>query len=375
MAALSSSHRILVLDDDALIQARMTDLLQGRGHEILGARTLREAEALLERAPLMAFVDFNLGSETGDDFVRAVRASPRHWKLPTVMVTAIDRQEVVRRCFVAGADDFISKPVREEVVFQKVDAVIAGMGVAPRIPSLPRTVLVASANEVAATLVVRLLEASGFTAVRARDPGEGALLAESRAVDVAVLDLSLPGEGAGLVAAALARAVKPPPILAIARGALPLAGTFSWQPLAIYDAELELEHLIKHLSTLVTGSISRAERRQKPRVPFASVVRFRFYGHTEWQIGYGYDLSETGIFVRSLTPIPASQPVEVQFRLAEDGKLLEARGLSIWTNAYQPRDLFSFPYGMGIAFAEFPIDEWTRVHEYVQHRVGQRQRR
>lgn len=292
-----------------------------------------------------------------------------------VMLTAMERAEVVRRSFVAGADDFIAKPVNHPAVLRKVDAVIAGLAIPPRTTPRGRNVLIASANDVASTLVERLLIESGFGATRARDAGEGARLAEAQPFDVVVIDLSLPAEGAGLVAAPLMKLPRPPAILAIAKGTPPPAGTFEWQPLAIYDAELELEHLIKHLSSVLSGTLSRADRRQKPRVPFASTVKYRFYGHEEWQIGYGYDLSETGIFVRSLTPVAAKQPVEVQFKLSDDGKSLEAKGLSIWTNAFGPRDIFSFPYGMGLAFAEFPIAEWTRVHEYVQHRVGQRAQR
>ena len=36
---------------------------------------------------------------------------------------------------------------------------------------------------------------------------------------------------------------------------------------------------------------------------------------------------------------------------------------------YGPRDLLHFPYGMGVAFSDFPLADWARVHAFVQQRT------
>jgi len=70
--------------------------------------------------------------------------------------------------------------------------------------------------------------------------------------------------------------------------------------------------------------------------------------------------------VRTLTPLPASKPVEVSFRLSPTGEALTARGLVVWSNPFGPRTVFSYPYGMGVTFSDFPVAEWTKVREFIQ---------
>ena len=99
---------------------------------------------------------------------------------------------------------------------------------------------------------------------------------------------------------------------------------------------------------------------------FHTIVQFRLYGVDEWLLGFSFDLSETGVYVRTLTPLPSSKPVEVSFQLAEGTEALTARGLVVWSNPFGPRTVFSYPYGMGITFSEFPVAEWTKLREFIQ---------
>jgi CheY-like chemotaxis protein len=303
--------------------------------------------------------------------VRRVRQDARHWRMPLVMLTGIERAELVRRCFVAGADDFLAKPVETASVLQKVQAVQRA-GEAPTAPAAPRgkAVLVASDDDGFTLQLGRLLEASGYDALRARSAAQAEQVLDMHRLEVGVVDLAL--AGAPSVARRMAALPGGPALLAVAPEGPALAAEPTWRPLAVYHRELELERLVRHLGALRTGSAERAERRSRARVAFASVVHFRFYGTQTWQLGFGYDLSQTGLFIRTLTPLAAKRPVEVRFRLADGARLLEARGLTVWTSAYGPRDLFHFPYGMGVAFADFPLADWARVHEFVQQRTDGR---
>jgi uncharacterized protein (TIGR02266 family) len=121
------------------------------------------------------------------------------------------------------------------------------------------------------------------------------------------------------------------------------------------------------VNKLLVGS-SRSDRRAAQRVSFHSVVQFRSWGEDEWLAGYSFDLSETGVYVRTLTPLAASRPVEVTFRLEPGADPLMARGLVVWSNPYGPRTVFSYPYGMGVTFSDFPVNEWSRLREFIKAR-------
>jgi DNA-binding response OmpR family regulator len=353
-----SSPPILVVDDDPLVLAAVNDVLRPLGHSVIFARSLAEADRMLELGPMLALVDVHLPDGSGDTWSKKLRLDPKWHALPLIAMTSRESAEVVRRCFVAGADDFLSKPIDAAQLAAKVRAVSRGLQTAPRPRLASKRVALLTEQVFIGTLLQRLIENSGHEARRASTVRE---LATEPHFDAAVIDLELPHA----LALSGALGAAPPPIIAVTPGGVD--GTRPpFATVAVHDPELELEHVVKQLNTVLSGGYARTERRLKPRVPFCSVVRFRFYGDRPWQVGYGYDLSETGLFVRTTTPIASREPVEVQFKLEEDGPTLEAKGLVIWNTPFGPRDLASYPYGMGLAFADFPSEEWARVHEYVQ---------
>lgn len=363
----------LVVDDDPMILAMLGDILRGANVNPLTAKSAEEAELLLAHRPFMAFLDVNLPGQQGDRFCQRLRMDEAWWDLPVVMITSETRSEVVRRCFIAGADDFALKPLHEESILAKVEAVRHGLGVAaPKRPAGKRVVL-ATEKEYFAAMMGRLLSAGGYEVLGHKTVEDAFAACEGTpAPDLVVVDLDLGGKGEGKLARRV-RAVPtlaPLSLIAVAEDAARVVPDPSWAAVATYDVDEELERVVRHVNSALAGSAIRADRRGKPRVAFFAVVQFRLYGEKDWLASYGYDLSETGIFVRSLTPLASGKPVEIAFKIEDQGPLLIARGLVVWTNNFGPRTVFSYPYGMGISFSEFPIADWQNVHEYVQAHKG-----
>jgi CheY-like chemotaxis protein len=357
---------VLVVDDDRLALERLRELLEPEGLEVLLAQSAEEALRVLERQTVhLALLDVLMPGEPGDVLCRRIRQSERDWALPVVMVTSSDAQQTVRRCFVAGADGFIVKPVLGPELAATVRALRAAREAPPLGPK--KRVLLASDKPFFSHLVGNLLRASGHEVFAPRDAAAAQeLLAQSLAtLDLAIVDLDFGGAAAGGLVAAIQSRPQKLPMVAVARA----PGSASLPPelaaLGAFDAETEIEHAVRQSHRLLSNLSGLRDRRSSARVPFHAVVRYRIWGEREWLSGYAYDLCETGVFVRSLSPLEATKPVEVSFRLEDRGTELGAKGLVIWSNPPRPRSVQTFPYGMGVVFSEFPIDDWAAVRDFI----------
>ncbi|MBI5545773.1 MAG: response regulator [Deltaproteobacteria bacterium] len=364
MEATKDPGPILVVDDDRLVCEILAEVLEGAGARAAIAGSAEQAAELLACKPLMAFVDLNLPGEQGDVFCRTVRLHPERWDLPVVMMTGADTDESVRRCFMAGADDYLVKPLLERHVLAKVAAVRSSAGEAAPQPSRHKRVLIVTERNYFGTVVSRLLQQSGFESSVATQLTQLTSAGGEGPIRLAIVDLDAPA--ASEVVGRLRAEAPPIPIVAVTSrplSALPA----QLAALAPYDLETELEHLVRRVNKVLIGS-GRSDRRSAPRIPFHSVVQFRLWGEEEWRAGGSFDLSETGLYVRTLTPMQASKPVEITFSLGRAAAPLTVKGLVVWSNSFGPRTVFSYPYGMGVTFSDFPVAEWTKLREFIQAR-------
>ena len=106
--------------------------------------------------------------------------------------------------------------------------------------------------------------------------------------------------------------------------------------------------------------------RAAERVPFFSVMEFRAAGEGEFLTGFSYDVSPGGIFVRSLTPLPAGTAVEMRVRITARTPVPSCFGTVMWANQYRLRTSFSYPVGMGIHFTHLEPEQQAEVQKLVK---------
>lgn len=360
----ADSAPVLVVDDDKLVLAYLADVLQTAGARVIGVETVERAVETLAERPLLAFVDLHLPGEQGDAFCRSIRLHTDRWDLPVVMITADQGTTAIRRAFLAGADDYIRKPLEERCVLSKLAAVRAAAGEPVQVATRTKRVLVATEKLYFGTVVGRLLEKAGYERVAVRSLSEAQESLAGTPAALAIVDLDLPGALA--LVERLDAAVPPVAVVAVATQAAKAKLPRRLADLAPYDVETELEHLLRRVNRFLLGSV-RAERRAAARIPFHAEVRFRVLGETgPWLAGASFDLSETGIYVRTLTPLHASRPVEVSFKLTPERQATQVAGLVVWANPYGPRTVLSYPYGMGVTFSDFPVAEWNVLREFIE---------
>jgi sigma-B regulation protein RsbU (phosphoserine phosphatase) len=125
--------KVLIADDDAVSLRRLEVTLPKWGYDPLAARNGSDAWGILkspERPPL-ALIDWMMPGMTGPEICRALRETPSSPPSYVILVTARTSLKEVVEGLEAGADDYVTKPYRN-------DELRARLGVGRRIVTLER---------------------------------------------------------------------------------------------------------------------------------------------------------------------------------------------------------------------------------------------
>ena len=114
---------ILVAEDDASACRLMCEVLRQAGYQPFPAGDGAQAPALMEHRHIaLAVVDLTMPQMDGLTFTRIVREGGS--SLPILMVTARVAQADKREGFRAGTDDYMVKPVDEEEMLWRIEALL-----------------------------------------------------------------------------------------------------------------------------------------------------------------------------------------------------------------------------------------------------------
>lgn len=118
------SSRILVIDDHEGVRETLAAFLSEFGHEV---RTAADGESglqlLADFAPHMLFLDIFMPGVSGLEVIKRIRAVDT--TIPVVMITGVDDDSIARDLLLAGATDFIRKPLRLDYLKRVVEACLA----------------------------------------------------------------------------------------------------------------------------------------------------------------------------------------------------------------------------------------------------------
>ena len=105
------------------------------------------------------------------------------------------------------------------------------------------------------------------------------------------------------------------------------------------------------------------ERRQWERVLVDLEVDYR--SDDTFLFAYITDISQMGIFVRTVTPESPGTRLNLRFCPPGVG-VLECEGVVIWINPYRPGDKENLNPGMGIQFVDLTLEHRDRVRQLVR---------
>ena len=114
--------RVLIVDDDPLLQRSLALFLTIRGYEVEGAMTGREAlEAFARRRPDLIVLDLGLPDRDGSEVCLRVRQESA---VPIIILSARAGDQDKVSALEQGADDYISKPFSSEVLLARLRAAL-----------------------------------------------------------------------------------------------------------------------------------------------------------------------------------------------------------------------------------------------------------
>ncbi|MEU5053017.1 response regulator transcription factor [Streptomyces sp. NPDC021096] len=114
--------RVLLIEDDRAVREGVTLTLRRRGHEVEAAPNGGAGLAALESfRPDLVLLDLMLPDMSGFEVCRRIRATQQ---IPIIMLTARGDDIDVVLGLEAGADDYIVKPARGEVLEARIRAVL-----------------------------------------------------------------------------------------------------------------------------------------------------------------------------------------------------------------------------------------------------------
>ncbi|MGO9640989.1 MAG: HD-GYP domain-containing protein [Candidatus Acidiferrales bacterium] len=116
---------ILVADDNDSLRELLMHILRVQGYRVLVAADGAEALKILLREQVdLALIDVMMPGQSGLAVCRAVKERPETRLTPIVLVTGADSTEARVEGIKAGADDFLSKPLRKEELLARVKSLI-----------------------------------------------------------------------------------------------------------------------------------------------------------------------------------------------------------------------------------------------------------
>jgi PAS domain S-box-containing protein len=116
--------QILLVEDNTINQILAQRLVRKKGHSIVVANNGREALAVLETGRFdLILMDIQMPEMSGLEVTAAIRLkeSTTGGHIPIIATTASVMREDRERCFEAGMDAYISKPIEREVLFETID--------------------------------------------------------------------------------------------------------------------------------------------------------------------------------------------------------------------------------------------------------------
>jgi CheY-like chemotaxis protein/anti-sigma regulatory factor (Ser/Thr protein kinase) len=115
---------ILVVDDHAYNRDLLAFILEEEGHSIVEAEDGQRACDIYQddQAIDLILMDVNMPVLDGISATENIKSNNNERFTPVIFITALDDAEMVSKCLEAGGDDFVPKPVNENVLLAKINA-------------------------------------------------------------------------------------------------------------------------------------------------------------------------------------------------------------------------------------------------------------
>jgi two-component system chemotaxis response regulator CheY len=119
-----TKYRVLVVDDSMYIAKQLGQILQSEGFEVAGtaADGAQGVEAIKTHNPDLVTMDITMPVMDGVTALEKILAVDKEAKV--IMVSALGKEDVVKKCLLMGAKSFIIKPLDRAKVLERVISIV-----------------------------------------------------------------------------------------------------------------------------------------------------------------------------------------------------------------------------------------------------------
>ncbi len=133
--ATKSSYRILIAEDNIVNQKVAYFMLEKQGHQVKGVRDGKEAVNAVEKGIFdVILMDIQMPNMNGFEATTAIRKREKQTGgyIPIIAMTAHAMKGDREMCLEAGMDDYVSKPLKANELFSKIETVVQKFAKPPK---------------------------------------------------------------------------------------------------------------------------------------------------------------------------------------------------------------------------------------------------
>jgi len=120
--------RIIVVDDDVIMLQAIKNRLAKEGYQVFATTDAQDAlDTLQDEKFDLIISDIMMPYVSGIELLSAIKNAKRqiNKKIPIIIISALDQQEVILTAFEEGAEDFVKKPINLDELLLRVSKVLS----------------------------------------------------------------------------------------------------------------------------------------------------------------------------------------------------------------------------------------------------------
>ena len=103
---------VLLVDDDFLVHEMLGMMINQEDYSLLSAANVKEALELIASTPIdLIITDAMMPGESGFSLIEKVKADPRHWHIPIILLTILQQPDGSAMDATGKADFSVNKPL------------------------------------------------------------------------------------------------------------------------------------------------------------------------------------------------------------------------------------------------------------------------
>jgi len=329
------------------------------------AESPEEAGRWLESHEPMAML---LDAEASESLAVQTRSSAKHARLPIIALSPEVGDLYFSDAFSWGADDVLPLSSTRPLL-TRLRALPREAGSLP--VSTRGTALVAEGDKTRRTVVGRVLRNAGYSVTFAVTQQDAARFAQREEVALAVLNAELADDYATTISQARGAGSKAnfivcakPRELKTIRTAL--EGTVG---VGVIDAFAPPENVLFASNDLNGGAINN---RRSARILYGTTVAFRGAGRDKDDYGFSYNISEGGLYVRTLAP-PEDDEVWIEMAPPRSERRVRLVGKVAWRRRFNHSENATVPPGFGLSIsdgAKADLQAWHDAYRTISAALG-----